>query len=70
MHEKVLSSGTLEKALIKTIRHPTKYDSTESVSDNVNALLQALRVLPCHSDLTAPASMNPTAHKYYSRAVA
>lgn len=67
MHEKVLSASTLERAFKKTIQHPTKYDST--VSKNANVLLQALRVLLCHSDLTAPASVKPTAHKCYSSAI-
>lgn len=33
----------------------------ESVSKNANALVQALRVLVCHSDLTAPGSGKPAA---------
>lgn len=47
--------------LKKNIQHPTEDDSTESVSKNANVLLQALRALLCHSDLTASASVKPTA---------
>lgn len=42
-------------------KYPTKDDSMESVSKNVNALVQDLRALVCHSDLTAPGSGKPTA---------
>lgn len=69
MHEKVLSTSTLEKEK-KNIQHPNKYDSTESVSKNKSVLLRALRVLLCHSDLTAPVSVKPTAHTYYSSVIA
>lgn len=66
MHEKVLRASTLDGAFKEEgegkKKHPTKDDSMESVSKNANALVQALRVLVCHSDLTAPGSGKPAAH--------
>ncbi len=73
MHEKVLSTSTLEKAFKKKknpIQHPNKYGSIECVSKNTSVLLWALRVLLCHGDLTTPVSVKPTAHRYYSRVTA
>lgn len=70
MHEKVLSTSTLEKAFKKNIQHPNKYNCTDCVSKSTSVLLCALRVLLCHSDLTAPYRVKPTAHGYYSSVIA
>lgn len=53
MHEKVLSASTLGGGRGRGV------EISNQVSKNVNALVQALRVLVCHSDLTAPGSGKP-----------
>ena len=67
LHEKVLSTSTLEKTFKKkAIQYINKCDSAEYVSKNKSVHLWALRMLQCHSDLTAPVSVKPPAHAYYS----
>lgn len=61
MHEKVLSTSTLEKAFKKKKGIQTSATHLNVSPKNTSVLLWDLSVLLCHSDLTAPVTVEPTA---------
>lgn len=61
MHEKVLSTSTLEKAFKKKKASKQVRLIWTCLQKNTSVLLWDLSVLLCHSDLTAPVTVEPTA---------
>lgn len=69
MHEKVLSTSTLQKALKKNFNIQTSTTPLDA-SPRIQVYFCELQGCFCVSDLTAPVSVKPTTQRYYSHVTA